>query len=77
MGGEILVSISLSSPSLHVTIIIMSIIKVLLLLVPAALLPGMWSVLFVFAGYVPKHRLITFQNTSCYVPKKKQVKNTG
>ena len=30
--------------------------KVLLLLVPAALLPGMWSVLFVFAGYVPKHR---------------------
>jgi len=29
---------------------------VLLLLVPAALLPGMWSVLFVFAGYVPKHR---------------------
>ena len=32
--------------------------KVLLLLVPAALLPGMWSVLFVFAGYVPKHRLV-------------------
>ena len=45
----------------------MSIIKVLLLLVPAALLPGMWSVLFVFAGYVPKHRLITFQNTKCKV----------
>jgi OCT family organic cation transporter-like MFS transporter 4/5 len=29
---------------------------VLLLLVPAALLPGMWSVLFVFSGYVPRHR---------------------
>ena len=35
-----------------------TIMKVLLLLVPAALLPGMWSVLFVFAGYVPKHRLV-------------------
>ena len=35
---------------------IQAIIQVLLLLVPAALLPGMWSVLFVFAGYVPKHR---------------------
>ena len=30
--------------------------KVLLLLVPAALLPGMWSVLFIFSGYVPDHR---------------------
>ena len=62
----------------------MSIIKVLLLLVPAALLPGMWSVLFVFAGYVPKHRLITFKTQVDYVPKyrlitsqKIQVQNTG
>ena len=30
--------------------------QVLLLLVPAALLPGMWSVLFIFSGYVPDHR---------------------
>jgi len=29
---------------------------VLVLLIPAALLPGMWSVLFVFSGYVAKHR---------------------
>ena len=29
---------------------------VLLLLIPAALLPGMWSVLFVFSGFVVKHR---------------------
>ena len=29
---------------------------VLLCLVPPALLPGMWSVLFVFSGYVVQHR---------------------
>ena len=29
---------------------------VLLVLVPPALLPGMWSVLFVFSGYVVQHR---------------------
>jgi len=29
---------------------------VLVLLIPAALLPGRWSVLFVFSGYVVKHR---------------------
>ena len=29
---------------------------VLVLLIPSALLPGMWSVLFVFSGYVAKHR---------------------
>jgi OCT family organic cation transporter-like MFS transporter 4/5 len=29
---------------------------VLVLLIPAALLPGMWSVLFVFSGFVVKHR---------------------
>ena len=32
---------------------------VLMLLIPAALLPGMWSVLFVFSGYVSKHRYMT------------------
>ena len=61
MGGEFLVSKSKFFEELKVIIVLMTllmmiIIKVLLLLVPAALLPGMWSVLFVFAGYVPKHR---------------------
>ena len=33
---------------------------VLMLLIPAALLPGMWSVLFVFSGYVSKHRYLWY-----------------
>ena len=61
MGGEFLLSRSdYFQLKIFIIFIMMTlmiiIIKVLLLLVPAALLPGMWSVLFVFAGYVPKHR---------------------
>ena len=40
-------------------------IWVLLLLVPPALLPGMWSVNFVFSGYVPDYRCWVDSCDSC------------